>query len=665
MPGEITIISFLSGLLFGPATVQAGAVSYGFNDATKINGSGAAIVYTAPDTNTLGAGLTFSDFELTDNASADHYGRIVSSINGTALGSSKAAVTSRGTAPGGNAMHFTVNVPAGRTLDLNSISFDYGFYSSLSTAADNAWVLSITVGGVTTEVGTGGFTHDGGTDYQEPASAAGNVDLSNFTGLTNTTVTFHWQCNSTATHTFTSRAHTIDNIQVTGALEVIAGFPSIVSFSVDDRAVPPNTPVVLSWDTTDADTVTLSTVGSVAASGSANAQPAVTTTYTLIASNEVGTVQTDLKVTMLPDKPNILLMLVDDWGVTDLSVPFAYSVYDDTGTPLITNLNILHKTPNLETLASQGMKFTQAYATPKCSSSRASILTGLHPARHGITYHLAFDGDIGTGPNNWRHKGFDASDVTLAHMLAPEGYRAIHCGKWHLGGIGDYAQFPTAVGFDINIAGSNSGQPARYVANASDGYEGTNRAMPNMDHYKGTGMYLTRALTIELNKAMGNAVGAGEPFFAYMSYYGVHDPETTNPDATGDYSDAFNADHKKFCTMVEAIDVSLGDVIRHLEELGIAEETLIIHLGDNGSENPVHRTTQGQLPAAPFNDFPMRGMKNDGTYQGGCRVPLMISWAKPTTNHPMQQSHPITSGGVEHDIVGIEDIAPTFCRSLT
>ncbi|MFC5051824.1 sulfatase-like hydrolase/transferase [Rubritalea spongiae] len=650
-------LNALSFLGFG-GFASAGIIGYDFNNSSSITGTGSSIIYVAPDSNTLGEVLSIGDFELTDNDNAGQHGRIVSAINGTSLGSTKAAVTSRGTAPSGNAMSFAVDIPEGMSLDLSGLSFDYGFYSSIAIAADNEWVFSVKVGDVTTEVARGGFTHDGGTDYQEPGAAAGNVDLSGFSGLTNTTVTFHWQLNSTATHNFTSRAHTIDNIQLSAELASDPGLPVITTFSVDDKAVPPNTPVAFTWNTSGADTVTLSSVGTVTTNGSTSVQPTTRTTYVLMASNAVGTVQSELEVTLLPDKPNILLMLVDDWGVTDLSVPFAYDRYDDSGTAIITNLNILHKTPHLEALAANGMKFTQNYATPKCSPSRATLMTGFHPTRHGITTHLNLAGTISDGPNNWRYEGLDATDVTVPQMLAPLGYRSIHCGKWHLGGPGDYAQYPTAVGFDVNIAGSQAGQPARYIANASAGYASGTRPMPNMGNYAGTGMYLTKALTIELNKAMANAVDADVPFFGYMSYYGVHRPYTNNPDAVGDYSNAHSANHRTFATMIEAIDVSLGSVVEQLEDLGIAEETLIIHLGDNGSESPVHGN-QASIPLGIFSDFPMRGQKNDG-YQGGSRVPLIISWAKPDSDNAFQQSLPIVSGGVEHDIVGIVDVVPTI-----
>ncbi|WP_372846724.1 sulfatase-like hydrolase/transferase [Pontiella sp.] len=480
----------------------------------------------------------------------------------------------------------------------------------------------------------------------------GNVLPATVNGIGQTSVVVN------AGTTFTIMAS--NDVQAVSKEVVIAELqPEIPSFAADDYYVSTNASVVLSWDVSSANSVSLSGMGSVSSSNSVTVHPSETTTYALTASNAFGVAQKEVTVAVGPARPNIILMLVDDWGVTDLSVPFAYDHYNDSGKPIITKLNLLHKTPNLERLAARGMKFTQAYATPKCSSTRATLMTGYHPARHGITFHLSADSSIGNGPNDWRYNGFDETDVTLAHLLGPAHYRTVHLGKWHLGGPGDYAQYPTACGFDINIGGSNAGSPGNYIANATTGFAASGKPAPNLEQYIGTGMYITKALTIELNRIMGEAVDDGVPFFAYMSYYGVHDPETWNPDAVGDYSDAINLDHRKFCTMVEAIDVSCSNIVAHLEELGIAEETLIIHLGDNGSENPVHQNNQASIPEAPFDDFPMRGMKNDG-YQGGSRVPLMISWARPNPDNPMQQSLPITAGSVEHDIVGIEDIAPTI-----
>lgn len=709
------------------------SIDFTFEDSEKISGAGSEIVYAAPDINTFGSGVTVGSLELSDgDDAATHYGRIES----LGEGSVEAALTDRA---GPGTISFDVTIDETVTVDLTNITFDTAFRFTSTGDSTVDWSFSTSVGGIVNNETIGSFVHGGTSNYQSPESASGDVALTGLAGLTDTTVTFTWTLDSTRSNTFAVAALGLDDIVLTGAVVADDGRPRIRLFQADETDVPINTPVLLSWAVDRADSVSLSGIGTVNATDSATVVPSEDSTYTLTASNEIGTVQAEVMLTtyvpppvihdfsatthlietggtevtlawnvsgadtvsIAPDlgsvsnvgqtsfvvdeattytltasnasatasadwifriaqsTPNILLMLVDDWGVTDLSVPFAYTSYDDDGTPIITNLNNLHKTPNLETLASMGMKFTQAYATPKCSSTRATLMTGYHPARHGITFHLAANSTIGNGPNNWRFNGFDSTDVTLAHLLKPANYRTIHVGKWHLGGPGDYAQYPTAVGFDINIGGSNAGSPGYYVATAGTGFARSGKPMPNLDQYIGTGMYLTKALTTELNKAMDDSVEDGVPFFGYMSYYGVHDPETTNPDAVGDYSDAINADHLKFCTMVEAIDVSFGDIIDHLEELGIAEETLIIHMGDNGSENPVHRNNQGSIPIAPFDDFPMRGMKNDG-YQGGSRVPLMVSWAKPNPNAPLQRDLTITGGSVEHDIVGIEDIAPTI-----
>jgi arylsulfatase A-like enzyme len=720
-------------LVSGVATAEV--IEYNFETPGNISGTTSDLVYTAPDVNTFGAGITVSHLELSDNntASSD-YGRF-KDLGG---GSVEAAVNDRS----GNTISFTVTVDETVTVDLSSINFDTSFFFTLTGDSIVGWDFYTVAGDTTNNViSSSGWTHDGDENYQSPGGvASGDIALTGLTGLTDTPVTFVWNLDSSRNNVFEKAAMGLDDIVLTGAVVADDGRPRIRLFQADHADVETDSAVVLSWDVARADTIFLSGVGAVSATNSVTVYPAEETTYTLVASNAVGVVQSEVVVTtyeppvvinsffadthrvetngtlvtfswdvthavsvsiapdigevssvgqtsvvvnaagtytltasnatealskdwnvLLPQTtPNILLMLVDDWGVTDLSEPFAYTHYDDSGEPIITKLNLLHKTPNLEKLARNGMKFTMAYATPKCSSTRATLLTGLHPARQGVTSHLAANSTIGDGPNHWRYNGLDATDVTVAHMLASANYRTVHLGKWHLGGPGDYAQYPTACGFDINIGGSNSGNPGNYIANDTTGFAASGKPAPNLEQYIGTRMYITKALTIELNKAMDDAVDDGVPIFAYMSYYGVHDPETTNPDAVGDYSDAINADHVKFCTMVEAIDVSCSNIVAHLEELGIAEETLIIHLGDNGSENPVHRNIQGLLPAAPFDDFPMRGMKNDGVYQGGCRVPLMITWAKPNLDNPMQQRLPIPSGSVEHDIVGIEDIVPTI-----
>ncbi|MFC5050876.1 sulfatase-like hydrolase/transferase [Rubritalea spongiae] len=472
--------------------------------------------------------------------------------------------------------------------------------------------------------------------------------------------------------TLTGNPNSNDSRSAICGFEIIPGaITSIPSFEADDHYVQSGTEVTLSWSANNATTLTLNP-GNIDVTGSTslNVTPTETTTYTLTAAGESENATAEVTVSIGPEVPNIIIFLVDDFGVTDTSVPFAYDSYNDSGSPLLTGFNNFYKTPNMETLAAQGMKFTQAYAMPVCSPTRTSVMTGHNSPRHGITVHLNLAGTIDNnsfaqkshrGPNNWRYMGMDATDVTLPQLLSNASYRSIHCGKGHFGGKGRYAADPTAIGFDVNIAGSSSGQPARYISNSSSGFESSSRAMPGMEAYTGSGAgtYLTDALTIEMNSAISTAVSDGVPFFGYMSYYAVHSPFTYNPgvDASA-YSSGVSTNHKKFATMVEGVDISLGNIIQHLDSLGVAEDTLILFMGDNGSDSPA-LNDEGQIGNANFNDFPMRGKKGSA-YEGGTRVPLIIAWAKPDTQNAFQQALPIVENAVEHDIVSLMDIAPTI-----
>jgi arylsulfatase A-like enzyme len=439
----------------------------------------------------------------------------------------------------------------------------------------------------------------------------------------------------------------------------------INDFSANTHLVDTNgTLVALSWDVFGAESVSIAPdIGEVSAMGQTSIVVHAAATYTLTASSGMETVSADWTFHLPQTQPNILLVLVDDYGVTDTSVPFAYDRYDETGSPIITGFNEFYHTPNMETLAERGMKFTQAYAMPMCSPTRTSLMTGFNSPRHGITAHLnvyntidnaAFNVPSHRGPNNWRYHGMDASDVTLPQLLGAEGYRTIHCGKAHFGCDGEYADDPEAIGFDINIAGTYRGQPASYVGDYGDD-------LPGLDAYENTGTFLTDALTQEMNATIEQAVADGVPFFGYMAYYAVHSPFTTNPDATNDYSAAVSTNHEKFGTMVEGVDISIGDILAKLDELGVAEDTLIVFLGDNGSDSPA-LTDEGYAIGSDFDDFPIRG-KKASAYEGGCRVPLIISWAAPSSGNIFQQTLPIAGGSVEHDLVSVEDIVPTILKT--
>jgi len=401
----------------------------------------------------------------------------------------------------------------------------------------------------------------------------------------------------------------------------------------------------LSWDAPEFGVLTLDPGGIDAGAltmgglGSYTVTVHETTTFTLTAVLGDSSVSRELRVGVGPPRPNVVLFLVDDMGPHDTSVPFNL---DSSGQPTNYNFNAFYVTPNMETLAANGMRFMAAYAQSVCSPTRCGILTGRTSARHGVTDWVGAN-DAGS-PVNWRISGIDTNEVTLAKQFQAGGYRTIHCGKAH------YAQTWVPVeglGFDVNIAGGRWGQPP-------NGY--INYNLPGLEAYRGN-TFLTKALTIEVNKALEDAVDADTPFFLNMCFYAVHSPFTTNPDATGDYSAAVSANHGKFATMIEGMDIAVGEIRQKLIELGVARDTLVVFVGDNGSDSPA--TSQDGLPSGMFSDWPMRGKKGS-KWEGGCRVPFIATWAAPDPSNPFQQLVPIPPNSVETDIVTTWDIPATL-----
>ncbi len=353
-----------------------------------------------------------------------------------------------------------------------------------------------------------------------------------------------------------------------------------------------------------------------------------------------------------PSRPNVLLFLVDDMGTQDTSEPF---FFDGEGRPRRTPLNERYRTPNIERLAGQGIKFTQAYACSVCTPTRVSIMTGMNSARHRVTTWTHPDVPQDTGSNQvkqlrapaWRTAGVDETDITLPRLLQEAGYRTIHCGKAHFGSNGTFGGDPRDLGFDVNIAGHGAGGPGSYHGkhdfSAAWRNGGTMWDVPGLEAYHGEDIFLTEALTRELKKAITSAVRDEKPFFAYMAHYAVHAPFEVDDRFADNYPELKGKD-LAFATMVEGMDRSLGDLLDHLESLGVAEETLVVFYSDNGS-------------AGPLNE-PLRGKK--GTrYEGGVRVPLIAAWGKVDPAEPLQRTLDIPTGTVENDVVVCEDLFPT------
>ena len=358
------------------------------------------------------------------------------------------------------------------------------------------------------------------------------------------------------------------------------------------------------------------------------------------------------------ERPNFLVFLVDDMGVMDSSVPF---LTDGEGNPRRHPLNELYRTPALEGLARQGMRFETFYANSVCSPTRVSIMTGQSSARHHTTQWIRSENNNrgGQGPPGWRWEGITKDQQTLPILLKKAGYRNLYVGKAHFGPFKSHGEFPNNLGFDVNIAGCSYGQPGSYYGKDGFGWIKGNkqRAVPDLEAYHGKDIYLDEALTLEMSREIEKSVADGKPFFAYMGYYAVHAPFMANPRYEAHYAQAdIPKAAKAYATMVETMDASVGEILKKLDTLGVAENTLVLFLGDNGSDAPLGGIHEVASSA------PLRGKK--GTHlEGGMRVPFIAAWAKPNPEHPAQRKLPIRAGALTTEMGTIHEIFPTLLET--
>lgn len=357
---------------------------------------------------------------------------------------------------------------------------------------------------------------------------------------------------------------------------------------------------------------------------------------------------------MAQDKPNIIVFLVDDMGLMDTSLPFDT---DSEGNPLRRPLNDWYHTPNMERLAEQGVRFSTFYAQSVSSPSRVSIMTGQNAARHRTTNWINTESNNRTefGPHDWNWEGLKVSDQIYPAVLQADGYRTIHVGKAHFGCGNSEAEDPVRLGFDVNIAGSSIGQPGSYLGENGYGWiKGTRqRAVPGLEKYHRTHTFLTDALTMEAEKEITKAVEAGQPFYLNMAHYAVHAPFETDGRFIAHYPEGEKNDRARaFATLIEGMDKSLGDLLDKLNELGVAENTFIIFLGDNGGDAPLGGAAD-YGSSAPFKG------KKGAEYEGGMRVPCIVSWAKPDARNKFQQAYPVARNYVQTQMGTVMDIYPT------
>jgi len=353
-------------------------------------------------------------------------------------------------------------------------------------------------------------------------------------------------------------------------------------------------------------------------------------------------------------KPNIVVFLVDDMGVMDTSLPFLTNA---AGQPQRYPLNDYYRTPHMERLAQRGIRFNNFSAMSVCSPTRISIMTGQNAARHHTTNWINPDTDNRgpKGPPDWNWRGLKPGAVTLAGLLQADGYRTIHVGKGHFAPREQPGSDPKNLGFEINVAGASFGAPGSYHGQQDYGRQGkrVSHAVPHLEKYHGTDTFLTEALTLETKVKLSDAVKASKPFFLHFAHYAVHSPFESDPRFAANYKDSGKpAPAQAFATLIEGMDKSLGDLLDHLEALGIAEDTLIFFLGDNGSDAPLGH--QHEVACAA----PLRGKKGSH-YEGGMRVPFIAAWAKPNANNPHQKRLPIAAGVIQSQQAAVQDLFPT------
>jgi arylsulfatase A-like enzyme len=317
---------------------------------------------------------------------------------------------------------------------------------------------------------------------------------------------------------------------------------------------------------------------------------------------------------------NVVWIIVDDLGWRDIGV--AGSTF--------------YETPHIDRLAAAGMRFTQFdTASGVCSPTRASFMTGKHPARVDITNWIGGRQDGMLLQADYERQ-LPLDEITPGEAFLEAGYATAYMGKWHLGRDREY--HPDVQGFETTVAVNGAGSPASYFYPYRRDEPSANN-VPDLED-GGEGKYLTDRLTDEAIKFL--RAHAGEPFLLVLSHYAVHTPIESKDELTARYEEKAAAlppnpepftpegedatsktrqDRPDYAGMIASTDESVGRILDALEDLGIADDTAVVLVSDNGGLS----TLYSRYTSAPTSTMPLRAGKG-WLYEGGIRAPLIIKW---------------------------------------